>query len=90
MTVCALCGDGRRLRRDHEHDRWVCFHGCTSTTTRSTTTRTRPRRKRPALFDAYWRDGRGVRLERATAAELREAWRLWTAHSDVRGGRVRA
>jgi hypothetical protein len=46
------------------------------------------RRKRPALFSAYvYEDGIRRRL---TQRELRECWRLWCKHSDVRLGKVRA
>jgi hypothetical protein len=40
------------------------------------------RRKRPALFSGYLLEN-GIR-RRATQRELREAWRLWCKHSDVR------
>lgn len=46
------------------------------------------RRRQPALFAGYLLEN-GVR-RRATAAELREAWRIWCKHSDVRMGRVKA
>ena len=46
------------------------------------------RGRRPALFSGFVIE-EGVR-RRATAAELREAWRLWCKHSDVRLGRVKA
>jgi hypothetical protein len=46
------------------------------------------KRKRPALFSGYLIEN-GLR-RRATAAELREAWRLWCRHSDIRCGRVKS
>jgi hypothetical protein len=45
-------------------------------------------KRRPALFSAYCVDN-GVR-RRLRQRELREAWRLWCRHADVRTGRVKA
>ena len=52
-------------------------------------------KRRPALFRGYWfnPDGSYVlehgRKLRVRQSELREAWRLWCRHADVRTGRVR-
>lgn len=46
------------------------------------------KRQRPALFSGYCVEN-GVR-RRARVAEIREAWRLWCKHADVRLGRVKA
>jgi hypothetical protein len=45
-------------------------------------------RKRPALFSGYLIEN-GVK-RRARQNELREAWRLWRRHADLRLGRVKA
>jgi hypothetical protein len=46
------------------------------------------KRRRPALFCGYvLENGRPRRLRQA---ELREAWRLWCKHADIRTGRVKA
>jgi hypothetical protein len=45
------------------------------------------KRKRPPLFCAYVHEG-GVR-RRLTQRELRECWRLWTRHSDIRLGKTK-
>jgi len=39
------------------------------------------------LFGMYWEDGHGHRLGRASRLELREAWRLWATHKDIREGK---
>jgi hypothetical protein len=45
------------------------------------------RRKRPPFFSGFCiEDGVRRRLRRD---ELREAWRLWSKHADIRTGRVR-
>jgi hypothetical protein len=45
------------------------------------------KRRRPALFHGYVVEN-GVR-RRLRQDELREAWRLWVKHADIRMGRVR-
>jgi hypothetical protein len=45
-------------------------------------------KRRPAMFNAYAYEN-GVR-RRLRRDELREAWRLWAKHSDIRLGRVKA
>jgi hypothetical protein len=47
---------------------------------------TRQRHRAP-LFNGFWQDIEGRRLERATRAQLREAARLYWKHRDVREGR---
>ena len=44
------------------------------------------KRSRPALFEGYLIEN-GKR-RRARRDELREAWRLWAKHADIREGRV--
>jgi hypothetical protein len=44
------------------------------------------RRRRLGLFCEYWYDLRGQKLQKATKAELAEAYRLWVVHSDIREG----
>jgi hypothetical protein len=46
------------------------------------------KRQRPALFCGYVVEN-GIR-RRLRQNELREAWRLWCRHADVRQGRVKA
>jgi hypothetical protein len=46
-------------------------------------------KRREAFFEGYWRDMEGQRLRRITREELREIWRLWTVHRDIREGWVR-
>ena len=41
---------------------------------------------RAALFNGYWLDMRGQRLRRISQAEMRDVWRLWTRHRDIRQG----
>lgn len=45
--------------------------------------------KRPAFFNGYWQDQDGHTIRRIHRSELREIWRLWTVHKDIRLGRVR-
>ena len=45
-------------------------------------------KKRPPLFRGYVIENGAQR--RARQNELREAWRLWCKHSDIRLGRVKA
>jgi hypothetical protein len=45
-------------------------------------------KKRPPLFSGYCVEN-GVK-RRLRESELREAWRLWCRHADVRLGRVKA
>ncbi len=51
-----------------------------------------PRRKykpkRPALFNAWWRDLATGARTRATRDELREAYRLYAVHRDIREQRA--
>lgn len=84
MKTCARCGDSRRLRYDRGGGEWLCVVACAP----SGTPARRVGRKRPALFDGFWRDKDGYRIQRVSRDELREAHRLWTVHSDVREGRV--
>ena len=44
------------------------------------------RKSKPALF-SIWLVDNGKR-RRATQAELRECWRLWCKHADIRLGRA--
>jgi hypothetical protein len=46
------------------------------------------RRGRSVFFDGFWTDLNGKKLRRITHAELREIWRLWSKHRDIREGRV--
>ena len=46
-------------------------------------------KRRPELFRGHWVDPiPGERLRRVTREEMREAWRLWVRHRDIREGRV--
>jgi hypothetical protein len=45
-------------------------------------------KRRPPLFDVYCVEN-GVK-RRLRRQELREAWRLWCKHADIRLGRVKA
>lgn len=45
-------------------------------------------KRRPSLFHGHAIDHNGAK-RRLTQAELREAWRLWCKHADIRSGRVR-
>jgi hypothetical protein len=45
------------------------------------------KRRRPAFFSGYWTDpASGAKLRRVRREELRECWRLWARHRDVREG----
>jgi hypothetical protein len=46
------------------------------------------RGKRPPIFEGYCREN-GVR-RRLRQVELRECWRLWCKHADIRTGRLKA
>ena len=46
-----------------------------------------PKSRRPGLFQADWLDLETGRRWRATRLELREAYRLWSVHADIRLGR---
>ena len=85
-AACHLCGSGRSLRFTPAG--WVCFNGCSASSSKPTPPgRKKGGKARPALFGMYWEDGHGHRLGRASRLELREAWRLWAAHKDIREGK---
>ena len=44
---------------------------------------------RAALFNGYWLDMRGQRLQRVSRSELAECHRLWAKHADIRQGRAK-
>jgi hypothetical protein len=46
------------------------------------------RGKRPGLFRPQWLDLTTGERRRATRLELREAYRLWAVHRDIRLGRL--
>lgn len=79
MRACASCGSSARLRFDRGLDTWTCVDACGGESVRRRTSRPR----RPALFHNYVvEDGQ---RRRATRDELRDAYRLWAVHADVRG-----
>lgn len=48
------------------------------------------RRRRPSLFEPFWTDPEtGRRCGAVRKDELREAYRLWREHADVRTGKFR-
>lgn len=55
---------------------------------RSVAPRKPAKRDRGAFFNGYWFDEHGHRRDRIKRDELREIWRLWTQHQDIRLGRV--
>jgi hypothetical protein len=44
------------------------------------------KRRRPVLFGGYWRDPTTGEKWRAKREEMREVWRLWRTHRDIREG----
>lgn len=48
----------------------------------------RSRGRRPGLFQPDWLDLETGGRKRATRLELREAYRLWAVHRDIRLGKV--
>lgn len=46
------------------------------------------RGRRPGLFKSEWTDLVTGKRTRATRAQLREAYRLWAVHRDIRLGRI--
>lgn len=83
MTACSVCGSSARLRFDREASAWVCVVGCGLSTTVDNRRSGKRAYRRPSLFVGKVVDN-GVR-RRATRDELREAYRLWQTHADVRG-----
>jgi hypothetical protein len=49
-----------------------------------------PRSRRPGLFRPEWLDLVTGERKRATRLELREAYRLWAIHRDIRLGQINA
>ena len=45
-------------------------------------------KRKGSLFEGYWRDMNGRRMRRLTRSEMREVWRLWSRHKDIRDGRA--
>ncbi len=87
MAACALCGSNRLLVFDRELERWACAGGCDTGNRRNPAPR---RAGREPLFSGFWTNPQtNERLGRATLAELREAWRLYSVHKDVRTGAAR-
>ena len=48
------------------------------------------KRRRPALFFGYWLDPTTGEKWRVKRDEMREVWRLWSRHRDIREGHVQA
>jgi len=47
-----------------------------------------PVKRRPSLFHGFWRDPSSGKKWRVTQHEMREVWRLWARHADIRQGRA--
>ena len=41
-------------------------------------------KRRPGLFNGYWRTLEGEKIRRASRADIAEAYRLWAKHADIR------
>ncbi len=85
MASCHRCGDSQSLR--YTEAGWVCFDGCGNLPS-SKPTRPSPKKlswKRSPLFEP-WVLVDGVR-QKLRHTELREAYRLWAAHKDIREGK---